>query len=171
MNQTKISLIWVLLAFYFSMAIDCYSQSRAEEDRNWVRRNFTGIREELFPLEKRPGTSIGYRSYRDLFNDDREYSFVFIFFFRNQTPKVTVTIRTPEEFSIITQIITLHRQYPELSAAAIKSRLKIKEIELEENKCPALRTQYNKFYRLVLQTRTEEDRKREMKGVTSPPTL
>jgi hypothetical protein len=140
----------------------CQAQYPSQEEHNWVGKRFFPVLEQLFPIEERQGFSLGYRSYRDLHTEELEYSFVF-----NRIVKekyLTVVLRTADSVSLYDQIMILHRKDKNATIDAIKSQLKIKEWRLSEETCPAIRRQYDEFYRFSLQTLSAKDRAEQAKG-------
>ncbi|HYX71877.1 MAG TPA: hypothetical protein VE732_03845 [Nitrososphaera sp.] len=140
----------------------CRAQTPTEEEFDWVNQHFYTVLEELLPIKERLGFSLGYRSYRDLYTDELEYSFGFNRII--QEKYLTVVVRMPDSVSLYDQIMSLHRKNPSESIESIKSKLKIKEWRLSEEKCPAVRRQFDAFYRLNLEMLSAKDRAEQARG-------
>jgi hypothetical protein len=138
------------------------SRAQEQDDWAWVNKHFFSVLEEFMPIEERLGFSLGYRSYRDLYTDELENSFVFNRIL--QEKYLTVTVRRPESISLYDQIMALHRRNPNESIESIKKQLKVKGDHFSEQTCPAVRKQYDEFYRLILPMLTAKDRAEQAKG-------
>ena len=138
------------------------SLAQEQKDWDWVNKHFFNVLDELMPLEERPGLSLGYRSYRDLHTDEPEYSFVFNRILQER--QITVTVRQPQSSSIYDQLMALHLKNANQSIERIKKQLKVKEQHFSERACPAVRAQYEQFYRLTLEMLTDKERAEQARG-------
>ena len=161
MKLGRIKLIFATACFCFLAYQPCAAQYPSQEEHDWVERHFFTVLEELMPIEGRLGFSLGYRSYRDLHRGELEYSFLF-----NHLPleKIEVVVRMPDSVSLYDQIMTLHRRNPQASIEDIKPQLSIREQRFSEESCPAVRRQYDEFYRLSLLMLTAADRAERARG-------
>ena len=135
------------------------------EENDWVQSRFDQVLDDVFPIEPMTGLSLGYRSYRDLYTADLEYTFLF-----NRLPpskSITVTVKKPEAASLYDQIMTIHRKNPELAIEAIVPMLKVDQWRLSEDTCPTVRRQYDRFYNLGLTMLSAKDKKEEKKRVVT----
>ncbi len=60
--------------------------------------------------------------------------------------------------------MALHRKNPNDDIETIKRQLKVKEKHFSEQTCPAVRRQYDEFYRLTLSMLSAKDRTQQAKG-------
>lgn len=164
-NQKLMKLILAAVCLCLLAYQPCPAQPPSEEEFDWVGERFFPVFEELFPIEEGLGYSLGYRSYRDLYTDELEYSFVFNRDPRNQD--LTAVLRIADSASIYDQIMNLHRKDKTASIDAIKPKLKVKEWRFSDKTCPTVRRQYDEFYRLSLQTLSAKDRAEQAKGVAT----
>lgn len=109
------------------------------------------------------GFSLGYRVYRDLYTDELEYSFVFNRILQERY--ITVTVRMADSVSLYDQMMALHRRNPNANIETIKPQLRIREWRLSEEICPAVRRQYDAFYRLSLPMLSARERAERARGV------
>jgi hypothetical protein len=151
----RIKLIFATACFCILVCSPCNGQHPSQEQHDWVGERFFSVFEELFPIER---SSIGYRSYRDLYTDELEYSFVFNSLWRERRYVVNAVVRVADSVSLYDQIMALHRRNPNESIESIKGQLRIRERILSEEDCPAVRSQYDEFYRLRLVIQTARDR-------------
>jgi hypothetical protein len=138
------------------------SRAQEEKDWDWVNRHFFNLLEEFMPIEERLGFSLGYRSHHDLHAEELEYSFVFNRIL--QEKYITVTVRQPESMSLYNQIMALRIKNANESIENIKKQLKVKEQRFSEQTCPAVKTQYEKFYRLSLPMLSARDGIEQARG-------
>lgn len=135
--------------------------AQEEEDFEWVSGHFKSALDQFMPLEKEG--ELSYRSYRDLYTEISEYSFVFS---RNwQEKRVDVTIRQPEKVSLYDQIMKLHRENPSESIESIKTKVKVREIKLNSNACPSIETSFDEFEALSLKVLSLKERADRKKGI------
>jgi hypothetical protein len=152
----------IFTAILFLIIVSHTSFAQEQEDWDWVNKHFFSALEEFMPIEERLGFSLGYRSYRDLHTYELEYSFVFNRIL--QEKYLTMTVRQPDSISLYDQIMALHRRNPNESIESIKKQLKVKEDHFSEQTCPAVRKQYDDFYRLTLPMLSARDRAVQAKG-------
>jgi hypothetical protein len=137
--------------------------AQEQKDWSWVNDHFPDVLEEVMPIQERLGFSLGYRSYRDLYRDELESSFVFSRIL--QEKYITVVLREADSVSIYDQIMALHTKNPGESIEAIKKQLRVKELGFSEQTYPAVRRQYDRFYELRLPMLSGKDRAAEARGV------
>lgn len=159
MKRIKLIIIGICLFAHLPCEAQQYP---SQEEHDWVGRHFFSVFEEFFPIEERLGFSLGYRSYRDLHTEELEYSFLFNRII--QEKYLTAVVRMADAVSLYDQIMALHRKNPNASIETIKQQLKIKEWRLSEESCPAIRRQYDEFYRLSLTMLSAKDRVEQAKG-------
>jgi hypothetical protein len=121
------------------------SQEPSDADWDWVNARFGAVLRELLPFPSEPGNYIAFRSYRDLYPEVLEFSFVIS---SAADGKLSAIVRVPDGISIYKQIMTLHRQNPTATIEAIKQSLKIKEWSTSDGSCPTLRQRYRGFQHL-----------------------
>ena len=160
-KRIKLILITVSICFFAHQPCDA-QQYPSQEEHDWVSSHFFSVFEEFFPIEERLGFPLGYRSYRDLHTEELEYSFVINRILQDKY--LTVVVKMADTVSLYDQIMALHRKNPNASIEIIKPQLKIKEWRLSEETCPAIRQQYNEFYRLSLTMLSAKDRVEQAKG-------
>lgn len=152
-----------LMVILFAALMGRSSRAQTQDDWDWVNKHFFAVLEELMPIEERLGSSLGYRSYRDLYTNEPESSFVF-----GTTPQqkyMTVIVRQPEATSLYDQIMAAHRKDPNETIESIKKQLKLREQRFSEQTCRAVRTQFDEFYRLTLSMLSARGRREQNKGV------
>lgn len=156
MLRKKIVFSFVVLFFVFAQPVKAQSQ----DDWVWVNKHFYNVLDQLMPFDSHV---LGYRSYRDLYTDELEYSF----FFDGQaiSQNLNVTFRIADKTSIYDQIMKLHRRNPAATISEIKPNLKIKEWQFSESSCPAIKTQFEKFFRLSLEMMSSKERSDREAGV------
>lgn len=152
----------ILSAILFIFLAGHTSWAQEQADWDWVNKHFIDVLEEFMPIDERLGHPLGYRSFRDLHTAELEYSFVFNKIF--QEKYITVTVRQPDSISLYDQMMGLHRKNPNESIENIKKQLKVKERHFSEQTCPAVRRQYDVFYRLTLPMLSARDRAEQAKG-------
>lgn len=163
MELNRIKLIFIAASICLCVHRSAQAQEGpSQEGQDQVNSRFFSVLEEIFSIEERLGFSLGYRSYRDLHSEELEYSFVLNRIIKEQY--LTVVIRMADSISLYHQLRVLHRKNPSMNIETIKPQLKIKEWRLTEETCPALRQQYDEFYRLSLTMLSAEDKAREAKG-------
>ncbi len=140
----------------------CRAQYPSEAEHDWVNGRFFAVLNELLPIEERLGFSLGYRSYRDLYTNELEYSFVFNRFLQERY--ITVVVRAADSVSLYDQVMALHRKNPNASIEDIRKQLKVKELRLSEETCPAVGRQHNEFYRLSVPMLSARDRAGQARG-------
>ncbi|HSQ20339.1 MAG TPA: hypothetical protein VLR92_08190 [Blastocatellia bacterium] len=138
------------------------SRAQTQDDWDWVNKHFFTVLEEILPIRERLGFSVGYRSYRDLFTKETEFSFVFNRIV--QEKYITVIVRQPQTTSLYDQIMTAHRRNPNESIDAIKKQLKLRQQRYSEKTCSAIRIQYDEFYQLTLQMLSAKGKREQSKG-------
>jgi hypothetical protein len=151
-------LVTILFVSFLSQS----SRAQTQDDWDWVNKYFFTVLEEILPIRERLGFSVGYRSYRDLFTNENEFSFVFNRII--QEKYITAIVRQPQTTSLYDQIMTAHRRNPNENIDAIKKQLKIRQQRYSEKTCPAVRTQYDEFYQLTLQMLSARDKREQGKG-------
>jgi hypothetical protein len=154
-----------LVAILFVSFLSQSSWAQTQDDWDWVNKHFFTVLEEILPIRERLGFSVGYRSYRDLFTNEPEFSFVFNRII--QEKYITVIVRQPQTTSLYDQIMTAHRRNPNESIEAIKKQLKLRQQRYSEKTCRAVRTQYDEFYQLTLQMLSARDKRDQGKGELS----
>lgn len=162
MNRKSMKLIFAGLCLCFLAYQPLKAQSPSQENFDWVSKYFFLVFEELYPVKERIGYSLGYRSYRDLYTDELETGFVFNRVL--QEKYLSAVIRTADTVSIYDQMLALHRKDKKATIDAIKPHLKIKELRLSEETCPAVRQQFDRFYEFSVQTLSAKDRTAQGKG-------
>lgn len=151
-----------LVTILFVSLLSKSSLAQTQEDWDWVNNHFFTVLEEILPIRERLGFSVGYRSYRDLFTNETEFSFVFNRII--QEKYITVIVRQPQTTSLYDQIMTAHRRNPNESIDAIKKQLRLRQQRYSEKTCSAIRTQYDEFYQLTLQMLSAKDKRQQSKG-------
>jgi hypothetical protein len=151
-------LVAILLLSFSSQS----SWAQTQDDWDWVNKHFLGVLEEFLPIREKLGFSVGYRSYRDLFTNETEFSFVFNRII--QEKYITVIVRQPQDTSLYDQVMAAHRRNPDETIDAIKKQLRVSQQRYSEKTCSAIRTQYDEFYRLTLQMLSARDKREQSKG-------
>lgn len=149
MLRKKMALTFVVLFFVFALPVKAQSQ----KDWDWVNKHFYDVLNQLMPLDNH---SLSSRSYRDLHTDELEY----LFYFDGHTisENLVATLRIADKTSIHDQIMALHRKKPTATISEIKAKLKIKEWQFSESSCPAIKTQFDQFFRLSLEMMPAKER-------------
>jgi len=153
----KLLAITALLLF---ATVTCSAQD--QKDWPWVNERFQAVLQQVMPIKEPTGESLGYRSYRDLYTNELECSFVF-----NSVPRdrhITAVLRKADSVSIYDQIMALHTKNPEENVDTFMKQLKVNERHLSEATCPAVRRQYDRFYELVLPMLSADDRAAQARG-------
>jgi hypothetical protein len=161
MNLTKMKLGLAVVCFCLCASPLC--QAQEQEDFDWVNKHFGKAFDEFFPSEDILKSSLSYRSYKDLHTDQLEYSFAFRKSF--QEPKLTIIYRIADQKSLYDQIMVLHRKKPAESIENIKKLLRVKERQYIDKDCPAIKKQYDEFYKLNLLMLSDTDRANQAKGI------
>ncbi|MDX2042651.1 MAG: hypothetical protein SF097_15625 [Acidobacteriota bacterium] len=147
-----------LVTFICALALPASAQT--QQDWDWVNKHFYDVLNELMPFDD---YSLGYRSYRDLYTNELERSFFF-----NGDPfyqNLNATFRIADKVSVYDQMMELHRKKPTTTISEIKANLKIKEWQFSQSSCPAIKTQFEKFFRLSLEMMSSKERSDREAGV------
>ena len=158
MLRKKIAVSFV--ALFFALVLP--AQAQTQKDWDWVNKHFDDALDQLMPFVNH---TLGYRSYRDLSTDELEYSFIFDG--QAIAENLNVTFRIAAQTSIFDQIMALHHKKPTAAISEIKASLKIKEWQFSESSCPAIKTQFEKFYRLSLEMVSSKERTDREAGVAT----
>lgn len=146
-----------LLSLFLFAAVSVFSQTPSEEEWDWVNERFFDVYEKLFPIvESRGSFSISYRSYRDLYHNEFERAF-YITTSKDQT-MLEFRLREPLGKSIYDQIMELHQQDKSLPIEQIIPRLKMSERLYSQRNCPAIQSQYVRFFNKVLPQWSKEEK-------------
>jgi hypothetical protein len=136
------TLLAVLLCGY--SYVTAWAQS--SDDWDWVNKHFPTVLNQLLPIEASSGTSVGFRSYQDLYADIPEYSFLFNR--DHKTNQVEVVVRMADGESLYKQMLSLHRDSPDTSVAAIRRKLRVKEWRITQQRCPKASTWFDSYWRI-----------------------
>lgn len=151
--MTQKSLILVVVILFFAPVFAYPTKAQTEEDRAWVNKHFQDVLNRVMPIG---GYTLGYRSYRDLYTDELEYSFFFDGDSLDQD--LNATFRIADKISIYEQIMASHRKKPAASISEILQELKLQEWRFTETSCPAISSQFEQFYSLSLETMSSQER-------------
>lgn len=133
------------------------------EEHDWVSGHFFSILDEFLPIGE--SGALSYRSYRDLYTDVLEYSFIFSQDWGER--RTDVVVRMADSISLYDQIMALHRKNPSESIKSLKTKLKVKERRFDNKSCPAVKSLYDEFYRLNLPMLTAKERAERARGVAT----
>jgi hypothetical protein len=157
----RAQLILAIACFFLLAPQVCLAQE--PEDWDWVNEHFGPVLDEFLPIGE--SGSVGYRSYRDLYTNVLEYSFVLS---ENWNEKrISATVRAADGISLYDQMMALHRKNPGESVESMKTKLKVKEWRLDSTSCPALRASYEGFEGLSLPVLSARERAERAKGVAT----
>lgn len=120
--------------------------AQSAEDWDWVNKHFPAVVNQLLPIEASGGTSVGFRSYQDLYADIPEYSFLFNK--DHRTNQVEVVVRVADGESLYKQMLRLHHNSPDSSIATIKRKLRVKEWRITQQRCPKASTWFDSYWRI-----------------------
>ncbi|HEX8459610.1 MAG TPA: hypothetical protein VF656_20115 [Pyrinomonadaceae bacterium] len=144
-------------------------QAQKDEDWLWVDEHFQDVLTELLPIEE---TFLGYRSYRDLYTDVLEYSFIY-----KREPnddRLFLVVRMADSVSLYDQMMALHMKNRAENIKSIKKKLKVKEWRVDDKSCVPSKTAHEEFYDLSLSMLSATDRAERAKGtvtITLHPTV
>lgn len=166
MNGTQRRLIFILAFIFLFAYVPCQAQEEypTEEEHEWAGENYFGAFEEKFAIPQNPGALVSYRMHRDLYSEN-EYSFEI--FGNSGSKSLSASVKTADGAPLYEQTIALRRKDPSATLETIKSQLKITQIFLNEETCPAISRQYDEFEKLSLETLSSKDRAERKKGVVT----
>lgn len=153
--------IFILLpiAVFLLLILFCQTEEAQQypnsEEHDWVQNHFFDVLEELLPIEK---SNVGYRSYRDLYTEVLEYSFVFNKERKENRNIIMVTVRIADTVSVYDQMMTLHRKNPTETIDSIKSKLKVSTRHFDDKSCAAVKLLYDEFYKFNVPMMSAKDR-------------
>jgi hypothetical protein len=136
--------------------------AQKDEDWLWVDKHFQDVLTELLPIEE---TFLGYRSYRDLYTDVLEYSFIF-----KREPndnRLFLIVRMADSVSLYDQMMALHMKNRSENIKSIKKKLRVKEWRVDDLSCAPLKTAHDEFYNLSLPMLSAAERAEQAKGIES----
>jgi hypothetical protein len=126
--------------------------SQTDADWEWMGKNFGPTMELLLPIKKTLGGYVSYRSYRDLYTDVLEYSFLIGHDQRKEgygaEPHLSAHVRMADSISIYDQMMKMHRANPQKDLVDIQHAVKLKMWDLTEKTCPVVQSQFQKFQKL-----------------------
>ena len=157
MTQKALTTVVIILLIVLIFAHPAKAQT--ERDFAWVNNHFQDVLNRLMPIG---GYTLGYRSYRDLYTDELEYSFIFDGDSYDQD--LSATFRIADKTSIYDQIMASHRKKPAASISEIVQDLKLQEWRFTETSCPAIRSQFEQFYSLSLETMSSQEKADRQSG-------
>ena len=146
--KSAIRMAWPLV---FSLLLPSLANAQTVPDWEWMSQRASKAIDDLLPIKREFGMHVGYRSAESFRKSVLEYSFVIGF-----DPKegggistyLTAHVKMPDTVSIYDQIEAMHRSNPQEDISTIQSRVKIKEWDLTEKGCSAIRVQFNRFQKL-----------------------
>jgi hypothetical protein len=142
-------LVWLLLA---GSSANSTSASGTDTNKKWVNSYYYTIVRQLLPLDKSEGESIAYRFTYPFDVTSLEYSFVIHYKPYDTLPAhhifLLADVRIADKDSIHEQMLNHHVRHPGKSSAGIKKRIKVRIWNLTEERCPAIRTQFEKFQKI-----------------------
>lgn len=139
--KTTVVILLLLVSFQVNFA-------QTQEEWDWVNKNFSVVLKELMPIEKFPNYSIAYRSYRDLYTEEVETSFVISKNWRSG--QITAVLKKAEGKSIYDQIMYWHQKNANESIESIKKKIKVATINFTDLNCVKIKPQFTKFYSMYL---------------------
>jgi len=138
--------------------------AQKDEDWLWMDDHFQDVLTELLPIEE---TFLGYRSYRDLYTDVLEYSFIFKR--EANDNRLFLVIRMADSVSLYDQMMALHMKNRSEHIKSIKKKLRVKERRVDDLACAPLKTAHDEFYNLSLPMLSAAERAERAKGIVSLP--
>lgn len=124
--------------------------SQTNEDWAWMDEHFQSTLDALLPLDQPIGALVIYRSHRDLYTDVPEYSLSIQQHNENNGKRhyLTARILVPDSQSLYSQMMALHRKYPDRPASEVRGELRLQTWSVTETDCPALTKQFTKLREL-----------------------
>lgn len=134
-----------------ALLISAFSTTDAKTDQS-VSDTYYTLLKQKFPIERKIGTYVGYRYSHAPVPGDLEYSFVLVYGpIRNMAGDsipIIADVHLAETASIYEQVSALREKNPNVDALTIMGKLKIRSSHLNEQQCPAVREQFEKFTKL-----------------------
>jgi hypothetical protein len=131
------------ISLLFSCSLICLAQ---QNDTSESHFDFSVVLNRVLPIEQQGGLNIGFRSYRDLYTETLEYSFLLSY--DPPKDKVSFVSRAADSISIHNQFSLLRRQNPTATIENLAKQIKIEELFLSEDKCPDLRKLFFSFEKI-----------------------
>lgn len=164
MNGTQSKLTFILAVIFLFSYAPCKAQEYPTiEENEWADENYFGVFEEKFAIPQNRSSVVSYRMHRDLYSEI-EYSFE-IFSNSSASKSLSASVKMADGAPLYEQMIMLRRKDSSATIETIKSQLKITEIFLNEETCPAIRRQNDEFEKLSLETLSAKERANRKKGI------
>ena len=141
-----VALLWVV--------VNQQPATPSDADWEWLDKNRAEAFEALMPVASRSLQIVAYRTYRDLYHTVHESHFAI-----NYVPtskgmpvvrKVIATMSAPKGSSVQEQLLNLHMSNRRATLPTLLRRVSMERFTITEDKCPALRTQFDAFYKVSL---------------------
>jgi hypothetical protein len=133
-------LITVWLSVIALVSATAVTQVRpTEDDWGWLDKYGETALDKVMPVGDSVGTTVTFRSYRDLYVDVAERYFRVVRDVRNDT--ITAVVVRPDGKSLQQQLLDLHLADRTKNVDELLQQLKFKSSELTDVECPALRKQ------------------------------
>ncbi len=121
----------------------------SDDDVAWLDQHTTPVLDRFMPIGEPISDGVAFRSFRDLHYYVHERFFRVAIEYGPTTPHLRkALVVVPIGESIQHQLLNLHRADRTASIEQIQARIKVRRLELVENRCPAMQNRVNALKRL-----------------------